>query len=184
MTYKKFEFFLLLTLIVFSKEILVFNEEILVLLSFIVFSFLFYNFTRDTICIELNLRSNKIKEEFDFYEETRKKTLIHIISYYSKQKLLSHKIKYISTSIEENIKFILFNSFILHTKLLNSNINDKLLRLILNESKVILLIQKKINSQLFIFLTTNLIKNRLKYKQKFKKFLLSLVLSLSLLTSR
>ena len=56
-------------LIILSKEILVFNEEILVLFSFVVFFSLSYNFVSGSISHELDLRSNKIKEEIDFYKE-------------------------------------------------------------------------------------------------------------------
>ena len=53
-------FVLLSILIVLSKEILVFNEEILVLFAFGIFIFLVYNFAGSLISLELNARGVKI----------------------------------------------------------------------------------------------------------------------------
>ena len=75
-------FFLLSILIVLSKEILVFNEEILVLFAFGIFIFLVYNFAGSLISIELDSRSVKIEEEFSFYKQMQQKTLNHLISYH------------------------------------------------------------------------------------------------------
>ena len=93
MNSKKLLLSVLLILIVLSKEILVFNEEILVLLSSGIFIFLTYNFASGMISLELDSRANKIQEEFNYYRDMQEKTLIHLISYHNKQKLLSEEIK-------------------------------------------------------------------------------------------
>ena len=67
MNLKHLLFLLLLVLVVLSKEILVFNEEILVLFAFGIFIFLVYNFASSLISLELDARSVKIEEEFSFY---------------------------------------------------------------------------------------------------------------------
>ena len=84
---------ILFIVIVLSKEILVFNEEILVLFAFGIFIFLVYNFASDLISSELDSRSVKIQEEFNFYRSMQEKTLTHLIAYHNKQKLLSEEIK-------------------------------------------------------------------------------------------
>ena len=85
MNFKYLLFFLLSILIVLSKEILVFNEEILVLFAFGIFIFLVYNFAGNLISLELDARSVKIEEEFGFYKHMQQKTLSHLISYHKKQ---------------------------------------------------------------------------------------------------
>ncbi len=57
----------LLTLGVFtSKEILVFNEETLVAISFILFMIFAYKNLNDVIVEQLEERATKIKKEFDY----------------------------------------------------------------------------------------------------------------------
>jgi hypothetical protein len=162
----EFVFYVLTALIFLSKEILVFNEEILVLFSFLVFSFLFYYFIGSIFIVELDLRFNKIKNEFCFYQELHKKTLNYIISYYNKQKLLCEKLKLILLIVNKSIDFALCNSETLHLKLMMFNVNDKLKRLIINQSKIISLLQEKINLKLFVFLFIFYNKNKNKYKYK------------------
>ena len=83
MNSKKLLLSVLLILIVLSKEILVFNEEILVLFSSGIFIFLTYNFAGGMIALELDARANKIQEEFNYYRDMQEKTLIHLISYHN-----------------------------------------------------------------------------------------------------
>jgi Mitochondrial ATP synthase B chain precursor (ATP-synt_B) len=152
MILKKLIIFVLFVLIVVSKEVLVFNEEILVLFSFVVFSFLFFRYFTSVFSSDLYLRSNKIKEEFCFYEETRKKTIVHVLSYHNKLKMLSDKAKLVLLNTNKNICFVLVCTSLLHAKLLVVEIDDKLKRLISYELTTIALLQKKINSKLFAYL--------------------------------
>ena len=89
----KYLYGVLLVLIALSKEFLVFNEEVLVLLAFSIFIYLLVNYGGEMIAGELDSRKEKIKEEFDLYKNLQEKTFTHLISYHQKQKLLSSEIK-------------------------------------------------------------------------------------------
>jgi|LauGreDrversion4_2_1035121.scaffolds.fasta_scaffold25715_2 hypothetical protein len=173
MTLRKLIIFILFILVVVSKEVLVFNEEILVLFSFAVFSFLSFRYFTSASSSDLYLRSNKIKEEFCFYEETRKKTVIHVLSYYNKLKLLSDKAKLVLLNTNKNICFILACTSLLHTKLLIVEIDDKLKRLISYELTTITLLQKKVNSKLFAYLLVRYKRKVTFFKKKRSGFFLN-----------
>ena len=64
----KYLYGVLLVLIALSKEFLVFNEEVLVLLAFSIFIYLLVNYAGEMIASELDSRKIKIKEEFDLYK--------------------------------------------------------------------------------------------------------------------
>ena len=64
----KYLYGVLLMLIALSKEFLVFNEEVLVLLAFSIFIYLLVNYAGEMISSELDARKIKIKEEFDLYK--------------------------------------------------------------------------------------------------------------------
>lgn len=173
MTYRKSELFVLLILVVFSKEILVFNEEILVLLSFIVFSLLLHNFAISVFLLELNMRSCRIKEEFFYYKCLHKKTFIHFVSYFNKQRLLSEKVKIIFSVVGNNIESALSNNLLLFSNLLVLSVNDKLNRLVFFESSLIISLRREINLKLFAFLVVVYNKNRLRFKKSFLRFALN-----------
>ncbi len=145
-------FFLLSILIVLSKEILVFNEEILVLFAFGIFIFLVYNFAGSLISIELDSRSVKIEEEFSFYKHMQQKTLNHLISYHKKQILLSEEVKSIFVITKNDIKVVISNHSKLFLKFLTSGIDDKLKKILSTEVKFNSLLQEKISSELYSFL--------------------------------
>jgi len=63
----------LLGLVALSKEFLVFNEEVLVLLAFAIFIYLLVNYGGEMIAAELDSRKDKIKEEFDLYKNLQEK---------------------------------------------------------------------------------------------------------------
>lgn len=142
----------LLFLISLSKEILVFNEEILVLFSFGIFIFLVYNFGSSMISSELDSRAIKIQEEFNYYKNMQEKTLTHLISYHKKQKLLSEEIKTIFAVIKKDISLIIVTYSQLFIKSLNNAIEDKLKKIIANQSKFDALLQIKISNELYTFL--------------------------------
>jgi len=152
MNFKNLTLLVLLVLIVFSKEILVFNEEVLVLFSFGIFSFLTYNFAGTMISSELDSRALKIKEEFVYYKDMQEKTLSHLISYHNKQKLLCDEVKSIFSTLKKDIDLILFNNSKLFLKSFTSIIEDKLKKIIANELKFNVLLQSKINNELYVYL--------------------------------
>lgn len=145
-------FVLLSILIVLSKEILVFNEEILVLFAFGIFIFLVYNFAGSLISLELNARGVKIEEEFSFYKQMQQKTLSHLISYHKKQILLSDEVKSIFLVTKNDIKIVISNYSQLFLKFLTNGIEDKLKKIVSIELKFNSLLQEKISSELYSFL--------------------------------
>jgi hypothetical protein len=152
MNFKYLLFFLLSILIVLSKEILVFNEEILVLFAFGIFIFLVYNFAGNLISLELDARSVKIEEEFGFYKHMQQKTLSHLISYHKKQILLSEEVKSIFSITKKDIDVVTFNCSRLFLKFLINGIDDKLKKIVSIEVKFNSLLQDRISSELYSFL--------------------------------
>jgi F0F1-type ATP synthase membrane subunit b/b' len=159
MNFKYLLFSLLLTLVILSKEILVFNEEILVLFAFGIFIFLVYNFASGLISLELDARGIKIEEEFSFYRNMQQKTLTHLISYHKKQILLSEEVKSIFLITKKDIDIIISNYSQLFLKFLTSGIDDKLKKIASIELKFNSLLQEKISSELYSFLTFKYAKN-------------------------
>ena len=84
--------FLFLTVLI-SKEFLIFNEEILVLLAFGFFIRLVVILIGQVSAEELIVRGNKIKVDFDFYKNLQTKGLIYVLSYNKKQKNLSLELR-------------------------------------------------------------------------------------------
>ena len=76
---------ILLFLIFISKEFIVFNEEILVLLAFFIFIFLVINYAKSAINESLNEKLEHIKNEFNFYKNLQKQTISYLIGYHKKQ---------------------------------------------------------------------------------------------------
>ena len=152
MNSKNILFLLLLILIVLSKEILVFNEEILVLFAFGIFMFLVYNFAGNLISVELDARSIKIEEEFNFYKNMQQKTLNHLVSYHKKQVQLSEEVKSIFLMTKNDIKVVISNYSQLFSKFLINGIDDKLKKIVSMEFKFNSLLQEKVSSELHSFL--------------------------------
>lgn len=176
---KKLSLFILVIFVSLSKEILVFNEEILVFLSFILFSFISYDFVSNLFSSELNLRSLKIKEDFNFVNSVQEKTFIHLISYYNKQQLLCEKIQFMFLTIDKIISSFLNTITIVYFKLLVSSIDEKLRKTYFSQLKIFLLQQERINLELFCFLIF-IYKNRTRRLSSGKKTsLLTLLNSIS-----
>ena len=111
----RYLYIILLALVALSKEFLVFNEEVLVLLAFAIFIYLLVNYGGEMIASELDARKEKIKEEFDLYKNLQEKTFTHLISYHQKQKLLNSEIKEIFEISKAEI-LILKNTMKIHCK--------------------------------------------------------------------
>jgi hypothetical protein len=142
----------LFILVVLSKEVLVFNEEILVLSAFGVFIFLIHNFASDLISLELDSRNLKIEQEFAFYNDVQKKTFMHLVSYHKKQLLLCEEIKLIYSILKKDVDSLFVNYSDLLSKYLLISIDDKLRKILSIESKVNEIFQEKLNSKLYFFL--------------------------------
>jgi len=177
MNSKTFLFFILFTLTLLSKEVLVFNEEILVLFAFGTFVFLVYNFASNLISEDLDSRANKIREEFHFYKDIQEKTLSHLILYHNKQKLLSEEIKSIFLILKKDIDIIISSYSKLFSKLFINAVEDKLKKIISSESKLNLILQNKINDQLCYYLISMYTTH--KDKKLLESFLLNSITFLS-----
>ena len=135
-----------------SKEILVFNEELLIVFSFFVFLFLIYTLTSNQIGLELDLRANKIKQEFDFYIELQKETFKYLIQYYNKQKSLSCDIEKAFIFLKEDI-FLIINTYSnILLKFLSLSIEDKLKKIFSLELKSYAFIKNTIILKLYDYL--------------------------------
>jgi len=139
-------------LVALSKEVLVFNEEILVLFAFGVFVFLIYNFASDLISLELDSRNSKIEQEFAFYNDIQKKTFVHLVSYHKKQLLLCEEVKLIYSILKKDVDSLVINYSNLLSKHLLVSIDDKLRKILSLEIKLNEIFQEKLNSNLYFFL--------------------------------
>jgi hypothetical protein len=134
--------------ICFSKEVLVFNEELLIVFSFLVFIFLVYNLLSKQISLELDFRADKIKQEFNFYTKAQKETLKYLIQYYSKQKELALDIEKLFFILRKDTYLIIELYSHLIFKLLSFIIEDKLKKILSIELKFNILVQNYIISLL------------------------------------
>ena len=64
---------LILVIIVFSKEILVFNEEVLIVLAFSIFIYLVLNGASSMIAEELDEKAQSIQNKFNVYNDIQEK---------------------------------------------------------------------------------------------------------------
>lgn len=168
----KYLYLILLGLVALSKEFLVFNEEVLVLLAFCIFIYLMVNYGGEMIAGELDSRKDKIKEEFDLYKNLQEKTFTHLISYHKKQKLLSSEIKDvfdISKLEISNIEKYYENSF---QNFLASNFEERLKRISTNENKTNSVLQKEIFIDLRAYLMNSYSIESNKMSKKNRKQLL------------
>jgi hypothetical protein len=87
---------LILLALVCAKEILVFNEEILIVIAFSIFLYLVSQYASTAIVDELDEKAKMIQNKFDIYKNIEEKTILHLLNYHKKRELLSEKIKTIS----------------------------------------------------------------------------------------
>ena len=169
----KYLYVVLVGLVALSKEFLVFNEEVLVLLAFGIFICLLVNYGGGMIAGELDSRKEKIKEEFDLYKNLQEKTFTHLISYHKKQKLLSLEIKEVlnlSKSEVLNIEYYYQN--LLENSLIE-NFEERLKRISINENKTNAVLQKEIFVDLKSYLMESYSVESNKMSEKNRKQLLN-----------
>jgi hypothetical protein len=156
---------ILFILVFISKELVVFNEEVLVLLSFFIFIFLIINYAKSSINESLNSKLEEIKNEFDFYKNLQKQTVSYLINYHKKQTLLVENVKRILAFSLVELKFTENCFSISWCNKVRSNFEDKSKKLINCESQKNLFIQNFYLLDLTKFLST-------KYKLlvQFEKF--------------
>ena len=90
-----------------SREILVYNEELLVAISFFVFVGFAYVNLSDVFAASLDDRAKQIQKEFDYYFALNEEVLELLISYHGKRKSLAKELKNISTFSQQEIRNIL-----------------------------------------------------------------------------
>ena len=125
----------LLVLVFISKEFIVFNEEILVLVAFFIFISLIINFAKSSINDSLNSKLEEIKNEFDFYKNLQKQTISYLINFHKKQALLAKNVQKILSFSIEQLKFVESCFDIFWYNRIKINFEDKLKKLINCESQ-------------------------------------------------
>lgn len=125
----------LLVFIFISKEFIVFNEEVLVLVAFFIFIFLIINYAKASINESLKSKLEEIRNEFDFYKNLQKQTVSYLINYHKKQTLLVENIKKILVFSKEELKFIESCYTILWRNKVKLNFEEKLKKLVNCESQ-------------------------------------------------
>lgn len=166
-----------LVLFVFSKEVIVFNEEILVLFTSFIFIYLTYNLASDSISAQIDERAAKIQQEFSQYKEIQQNTINHLISYHKKQRLLLKNIEEIFAVTKDNIQTVLSSYSKLFIKNFYLLVEDKLKKVLINELKYSSLLQGKIATELNAYLVSIYSSN--KDKKNKDAFLTNAIYSLS-----
>nr|NP_066455.1 hypothetical protein RhsaoMp02 [Rhodomonas salina]AAG17726.1 unknown [Rhodomonas salina] len=146
--------FSLLIFVFISKEFIVFNEEVLVLLSFFIFIFLVINYGKDSINESLNSKLEEIKNEFDFYKNLQKQTISYLINYHKKQVLLVNNVKKILEFSKLELKIVENYFNILGRNKTKLNFEDKLKKIVNCESQKNVFIQDFYLSNLNNFFIT------------------------------
>lgn len=132
---------ILLVIVFISKEFLVFNEEILVLISFFVFIFLNIKFVKNTLNSIIDEKTSEIRSEFELYKVLQKKTISYVINYHVKQVNLIKKLDSISLFSKDEI-FQVDSYFSLSFKnRMVFNFENKLKKMISLEFQKILFVQ-------------------------------------------
>lgn len=101
--------FIGLILIMGSKEIIVFNEEVLIVLAFSIFIYLVGNYGGKMIAEELDSKTTLIQNKFDVYKSIQEKTILHLYNYHNKRTVLASKLAMISNIKKLRVNII--NSF-------------------------------------------------------------------------
>lgn len=156
-----------------AKEILVFNEEFLIFLSFIFFICIFSIFIKNYIYLELSNQTLEIQQEFLLYDISQQKLNLYLLDYYSVQKGLFSDIINIVLFIEKIIKLLFEKYLLILKKFIYNLIENKFKKLITIEKKVKQNIQKQIvvyilKSINYNFRSKNVPSNSTKLKSFFK----------------
>lgn len=125
------------------KEIIVYNEETLVLVSFIIFMFFAYKNVSDVVVSQLEDRSEAIKKEFDHYFSMREDLLSLLISYHNTRKMLSNEISEISHFSKNEVKHILAKRQKSLENNLSVQIQQKLRTILLKELSIVQQVQQE-----------------------------------------
>lgn len=145
-------FFILISFVLLSKEILVFNEETLILFSFVLFLYLSYKFLGYHFYKELDDRNSNIEKDFQYCNNVQKSILLNLFIYYENQKNLVSDINSIVAFVQ-NVALLLSNRFLfLLRKQLYVFVESNLKKLISVEKKLKNEIQQSILEFIINFL--------------------------------
>nr|YP_009476688.1 ATP synthase F0 subunit 4 [Proteomonas sulcata]AVM81181.1 ATP synthase F0 subunit 4 [Proteomonas sulcata] len=167
----RFSPIVLLVLIFISKEILVFNEEILVLFAFGVFIFLVARFGSSMIIESLEERAIKINEEFTFYKELQQKTFLHLIDYHKKQMSLVEEVKEIFNFAKSECHLLIQSFHLSLYNTLHNSLEEKLKRILSGQVKRNNSLQAQICGDLKAYIVNKYIDNNGNLKAGKKKYL-------------
>ena len=127
-----------------SKEIILYNEETLVLLTFASFIIFAYINVSDSVSEELADRSDKIRKEFEAYFTVRENFLKMLIAYHEKQKVLYKEISEIFAVTESQIKATILKRQTALEHSIALQIKQKLKTIQAEEARTIQEIQKQV----------------------------------------
>lgn len=87
---------LFLIVLVFVKEMLVFNEELLIVIAFSLFIYLVFDNVGSLIVNELDEKSQVIQNKFKVYKKIQEKTISYLLNYHAKREVLPKKVRTIA----------------------------------------------------------------------------------------
>jgi hypothetical protein len=157
-------------LIIFSKELFVFNEEILILFSFFVFIYLVSSKASSSIAESLNEQILDIKNKFQTYHSIQEKSILQLVNYNKKQSLLALKIEKLFKLKTLYLQKLVKTHNNRVKKYIVSFIDELLYRFTLNAQNKQVILQK--TYIIFVSTFVKLLKKNLLYSQA-KKNLLS-----------
>ena len=99
----KITFFIYLTTIIFSKEILVLNAELLIVLAFILFIYFTYNFSGNLIFSTLNEKSLHIQDQFNTLKMIKKDIFRTILLFFNNKLIFTSLLKNLFLNIKKNL---------------------------------------------------------------------------------
>lgn len=137
-------FFLMLTAVLTGKEILIFNEEILIVLTFSAFVTFAYINLGDGIANDLNERSLKIQQEFEEYYVVREEIVKNLITYHQKQLSLANEIEAIAAFSKNQVEYIVEKQSLSLEATIVQQIKQKLKTIVAEESRMIQDIQRQV----------------------------------------
>lgn len=127
-----------------SKEIILYNEETLVLITFTLFVIFAYINVSDSVADELKDRAAKIQSEFEGFFTVRENVLKLLITYHEKQTVLYKEIHAIFNATKDQIQTIIEKQQKAFEHNLALQIKQKLRAVQAEEARTIQEIQKKV----------------------------------------
>jgi F0F1-type ATP synthase membrane subunit b/b' len=125
-----------LVLVGSSKEFIVYNEETIVLLCFVIFMALAVKYLKNTAIESLEARSNSIEKEFNDFYRVREEVIESLISAYKKQTNVTTDLKALHVLSKQQIQSIFANHKMTLQNRLSLEMDAKLDRIFQKNIKV------------------------------------------------